>query len=98
MCFVSQALSRRKSENLTFKTKDGGTISGKEIVDPFWAEITKWATEEQPKLAAEQQRNLLESRILAHPGGRADPRGVRGARGMKTTTDVRRSLIHAWRF
>jgi hypothetical protein len=55
--------------NLTFKTTDGGTISGKEIVDPFWAEITKWATEEQPKLAAEQQRKLLESRILAHPEG-----------------------------
>ncbi len=55
--------------NLTFKTTDGGTISGKEIVDPFWSEITKWATEEQPKLAAEQQRKLLESRILAHSEG-----------------------------
>jgi len=53
--------------SLTFKTTDGGTMSGKEIVDPFWAEITKWATDEQPKLAAEQQRKLFEARILAHP-------------------------------
>lgn len=55
--------------NLTFKTTDGGAISGKEIVDPFWAEITKWATDEQPKLAAEQQRKLLEARILEHSDG-----------------------------
>ncbi len=55
--------------NLTFKTTEGGTISGKEIVDPFWTEITKWATDEQPKLAAEQQRKLLEARILEHPEG-----------------------------
>ena len=53
--------------NLTFKMTEGGTISGKEIVDPFWAAITHWATDEQPKLAAEQQRKLLESRIQAHP-------------------------------
>jgi len=53
--------------NLSFKTTEGGTITGKEIVDPFWAEITRWATAEQPKLAAEQQRKLLEERIQAHP-------------------------------
>ena len=55
--------------NLSFKTTQGGTISGKEIVDPFWAEITKWATEEQPRLAAAEQRKIFESRILAHPDG-----------------------------
>jgi len=55
--------------NLTFKTTDGGTLSGKDIVDPFWAEISRWATDEQPKLAAEQQRKIYESRILAHPDG-----------------------------
>ena len=42
---------------------------GREIVDPFWAEISKWATEEQPKLAAEQQRKMLEARILTHSDG-----------------------------
>jgi hypothetical protein len=53
--------------NLTFKTVNGGTISGKEIIDPFWTEITVWATKEQPKLAAEQQRRFLEKRIRVHP-------------------------------
>ena len=38
-----------------------------EIVDDFWAEIVHWATVEQPKLAAEQQRKIFEERIAAHP-------------------------------
>ncbi len=53
--------------NLTFKTTNGGTISGARIVDPFWAEISKWATDEQPRLAAEQQRKQVRERILAAP-------------------------------
>ena len=43
-------------------------VSGREIVDALWAGIVQWATIEQPKLAAEQQRKLLTERILAHPG------------------------------
>lgn len=55
--------------SLTFKTTDGGTISGAEIVDPFWAELSQWAIEEQPKLFAKDQRKLYHERILAHPEG-----------------------------
>lgn len=55
--------------NLTFKKTDGGTISGKEIVDPFWAEISNWATEEQPKMQAAEQQKMYRERILAHPDG-----------------------------
>ena len=53
--------------HLTFKTLDGGTMPGSEIVDDFWAEIVHWATIEQPKLAAEQQRALCAERIAKHP-------------------------------
>jgi len=53
--------------SLTFKTTDGDTISGHEIVDDFWHEISHWATVEQPRLAAEQQRALCRDRIAAHP-------------------------------
>ena len=52
---------------LTFKTNDGDTLPGHEIIDGFWAEITHWATVEQPPLAAEQQRNLCAGRISGHP-------------------------------
>jgi hypothetical protein len=55
--------------NVTFRTRDGGTLPGKDVVDPLWEGIVSWATVEQPKLAAEQQREILTGRILEHPEG-----------------------------
>jgi hypothetical protein len=52
---------------LDFKTVNGGTISGRDVVDTFWEGIVKWATVEQPPLAAAQQKKLLLERIAAHP-------------------------------
>ena len=52
---------------LDFKTKDGKTRSGREIVDTLWEGIVKWATIEQPPLAAAQQKQVLLQRIAAHP-------------------------------
>lgn len=52
---------------LSFKTVDGGAISGRDIVDTFWEGIVKWATIEQPPLAATQQKQILLERIAAHP-------------------------------
>jgi len=49
------------------KTKDGKTRSGREIVDTLWEGIVKWATIEQPPLAAVQQKAVLLDRISAHP-------------------------------
>jgi hypothetical protein len=54
---------------LHFKTKDGGRVAGAELVDALWGGIVNWATIEQPKLAAEQQKKLLTERILAHADG-----------------------------
>jgi hypothetical protein len=51
----------------TFRTVDGGTVAGREIVDRIWSVIVHWATQEQPKLAVEQQRPIMEKRIAAHP-------------------------------
>jgi hypothetical protein len=52
---------------LTFRTLDGGTCSGAELVDSLWEGIVRWATVEQPPLAAEQQRRILCERIARHP-------------------------------
>jgi hypothetical protein len=52
---------------LTFRAKDGGTLAGSEVVDPLWQGVVQWATCEQPKLAAEQQRRILAERIAKHP-------------------------------
>lgn len=52
--------------SLHFRTRDGGRLAGTEVVDPLWEGIVHWATMEQPKLAAEQQRSLLSRRIAEH--------------------------------
>jgi hypothetical protein len=51
----------------SFRTVDGGTIDGATVIDRFWEELVRWATIEQPKLAAAQQRQLLVERIREHP-------------------------------
>jgi hypothetical protein len=56
--------------SLTFRTSDGRRIPGREVVDALWGGIVRWATVEQPALAAAQQEKLLTDRILAHPDGR----------------------------
>jgi len=55
--------------NVHFRTRDGGRRPGRGVIDPFWQRIVHWATVDQPKLAAEQQRPILTERILAHPNG-----------------------------
>jgi hypothetical protein len=52
--------------SLTFRTQDGGTLAGARVVDPLWEGVVHWATVEQPKLQAEQQRKLLSERIRGH--------------------------------
>ena len=52
--------------SITFTTLDGGTISGAEVIDRFWGDLVRWATVQQPQLAAEQQREMLEERIAQH--------------------------------
>ena len=52
-----------------FKTASGGRKPGHEIIDAAWDRITHWATVEQPKLAAVENRKMLSERILKHPDG-----------------------------
>lgn len=51
------------------RTLDGGQRLGAEIIDPLWERLAHWATVEQPKLQAEQQRELYRTRISRHPDG-----------------------------
>jgi hypothetical protein len=53
--------------SVTFKTVDGGEISGAELMDPFWDGLIRWATVEQPRLAAQAQTDLIHGRIAEHP-------------------------------
>lgn len=57
--------------SVTFRTVDGGTVPGQALIDHFWDGLVRWATVDQPRLAAEQQRALLHARVMAHPDGAA---------------------------
>lgn len=52
--------------SVSFRTLDGGTVSGAELIDRFWSGLVDWATVQQPKLAAAQQQKVLHDRIAEH--------------------------------
>ena len=45
---------------MRFRTEDGGEIAGSTLIDRFWGGLVHWATVEQPRQVAAQQRALLE--------------------------------------
>lgn len=51
-----------------FRTLSGGAISGAELINRFWGGLVSWATTEQPRLASEVQRAVIEERIRVAPG------------------------------
>ncbi len=53
--------------NVDFRTVDGGTLPGGELIERFWSGLVQWATVDQPAIAAATQRDLLHTRVLAHP-------------------------------
>ncbi len=53
--------------SVTFRTNDGGTVTGRELIDRFWDGMVRWATVEQPSLAAPQVRSDVEAYIATHP-------------------------------
>jgi hypothetical protein len=45
----------------------GRVVPGHTLLDPMWEALVHWATVEQPKLQAAQQRRVLHARIAHHP-------------------------------
>jgi hypothetical protein len=52
--------------SVTFRTLDGGTVSGSELIGRYWDGLVNWATVEQPALTAERVRPDLEAYIRTH--------------------------------
>jgi hypothetical protein len=52
-----------------FRTGPGETLPGAAVVDPLWEDVVRWATVEQPPLAAAQQRRVLHERVMRHVEG-----------------------------
>ncbi len=53
--------------SVTFRTTDGATVTGRELIDRFWDGMVRWATIDQPKLNAPQIRSDVEAYIATHP-------------------------------
>ncbi|MDJ0768020.1 MAG: hypothetical protein QNJ12_04470 [Ilumatobacter sp.] len=54
-------------ESVTFRTLDGGTVAGRELIGRFWDGLVQWATVDQPKLNAERVRREVAEYIATHP-------------------------------
>ena len=76
---------------LNLKSVDGGAIAGSAVVDGYWDSLVHWATVEQPRLAAEQQRALMRERIAEH----AEPERVQAAFDALEETDPEQNLARA---
>jgi hypothetical protein len=55
--------------SLHLRTVDGGRIPAAELIDRFWEGLVRWATVEQPRIAARNQYDVLKPQILAHAQG-----------------------------
>ena len=53
--------------SVTFRTDDGGTVAGSELIDRFWDGMVRWATVDQPALVAERVRSDVDAYIATHP-------------------------------
>jgi hypothetical protein len=53
--------------SVTFRTADGGTVSGAALVDRFWDGMVTWATVDQPALNVERIRPEIDVYIATHP-------------------------------
>lgn len=69
VAYLQAAISEMRS--FTFRTLEGGTVQGKDMIDPFWAELVKWHGETQFDESARRSREALKPLILALPGGEA---------------------------
>ena len=54
-------------QSVTFRTLDGGTVSGSELFGRFWDGMVQWATVDQPRLNADRIRQEVDDYIATHP-------------------------------
>ena len=59
--YLQTTISEMRS--FTFKTVDGGTIAGKDLIDPVWEKMVKWHGVTQADLSREQSKEAIHGRI-----------------------------------
>ncbi len=65
--YLQTVISEMRS--FTFKTVDGGTVAGKDLIDPIWKNMVIWHGETQYDLSKEQSYESIKERLLSKDGG-----------------------------
>jgi hypothetical protein len=52
--------------SVTFRTLEGGTIPGRELIERFWDGLVRWATVDQPQAMGDRVRPEIEAYISTH--------------------------------
>lgn len=68
VAYLQTTVSEMRS--FTFKTVDGGTIAGKDLIDPIWDGMVTWHGITQSDLARTQSQEAIHARIRALANGR----------------------------
>ncbi len=61
VAYLQTTVSEMRS--FTFKTVDGGTIAGKDLIDPVWEDMVRWHGFTQADLSREQAQQAIHARI-----------------------------------
>jgi hypothetical protein len=69
VAYLQTTVSEMRS--FTFKTVDGGTVAGKELIDPVWEGMVHWHSVTQAEAARDQSHEAVRGRIGALPSGAA---------------------------
>lgn len=69
VAYLQTMVSEMRS--FTFKTVDGGTIAGKDLIDPVWEGMVLWHGVTQAEAARDQSHEVIRGRIGALSGGSA---------------------------
>lgn len=65
--YLQTAVSEMRS--FTFKSLDGGTVPGKDLIDPVWESMVHWHSVTQAELSREQSREAIRAVLGTAPDG-----------------------------
>lgn len=65
--YLQTTVSEMRS--FTFKTVDGGTVKGKDLIDPIWEGMVHWHSVTQADFSREQTREAIQAGLAKAPDG-----------------------------
>ncbi|NIJ40143.1 hypothetical protein FHS78_000398 [Parvibaculum indicum] len=66
--YLQTTISEMRS--FTFKAVDGGTVKGKDLIDPIWEGMVEWHAVTQADFSRQQTHDAIGARLEATPEGR----------------------------